>query len=823
MSDSPQAFADQVLDRRAATLLLPQHSLRFIPGGHTLVVTFMSALANHLKPLASALDEGIWGEDFLGKRGHAILGVGRRRNDWYLDADLQAAMETLAARGVFRQYRRVIFYGGSMGGFGALTYARLAPGAVVLAHNPQTTLRREDTSWDTRYEHGRQYDWSGAYGDAATGAALAQRVYVSYDPYLREDLRHVQRLPRHNLVPLRVPCVGHQMPIWLQQLKLLAPVFDGVADGSLNSELFRQWARSRVELARYWFTLAQRRRHRRWREVFAERARSLGPGDPQPREFLKLLTRPRHRPPPTPRRVYWVGSEADARRVVALLPQLQPGAQPLLDPFKDPARGYDLAVSAKKAAHLSMVAEEIERHLSVGATPVLILTPDDPAVDFAWARALHAQGYEAVVMTCRALEPDQALDAALQRATAFQRLTAWMAWQGMPVHPLPLDAPAPRNLPQALAPWWAALALDAGALALSEAPPAQHWLRQLRPGPAILPAMLQLEVEEVSPARTKIDPVLPVHAWGADVVISGLVLPPCLPPSVTCHLRQGDAGPPLTWPQPSPGGVAQFPGQATARQARFGHRIIRADPDRDAALEVHAKDGGIEVLARFRFRPCGRQRPQPGLYLAPWSLGYVPLAGTGALALCHQLLLLLHPPREPWPVDPQDQRACLTRWFTDVSGADWRFSVVTDPFERFARLHRRVLRHERLRGLPDIQTLDRFVHHFDACLALRPDWAAAFRPQAESLQDRPPDAVFSAEDLSPLADTLKDRWGLTLGPAPDPAPATTRPAWWKRLTGQARVTPEDFPSDATRAWILERYAQDVSLQNAVTAGPRTGT
>jgi hypothetical protein len=826
MSGNPAAFTDEVLAHRRASLLLPQHSLRFVPGGPTLVVTFMSALPQQQAPLATAVDEGIWGEGFLAKRGHSILGVGRRRNDWYLDADLQAAMELLAARGVFARFRQVVFYGGSMGGFGALTYARLAPGALVLAHNPQTTLRREDTPWERRYEHGRQFDWSGPYGDAATGLGQVARVYVSYDPHLKDDLRHVQRLPREHLVPLRVPCVGHQMPIWLQQMQLLAPVFDGVVDGSLSSERFREWARARVGLSRYWFTMAQRRRHPARRETLAERARSLAPGDPQPREFLRLLTRARLRPPPEPRRAFWVADMDSARRLVQALSVTHPGVRPLLDPFKDPARGYDLQASAGKAAHGSMVAEEVDRHLGMGPTPVLMPTPGDFAVDVAWGRALQERGYEAVVLAPRQLPAAQALAPALAGAETLGLLLAWLEDGGMPVRRLATDEAAPDDTPPDLMALHAALA-SSHSPAVADEHPGDRWLRLLRAGPAVPRPALRVELETLVPERVRIDPLPPVVAWGAPLPVSGLVLPASLPPGAQCHLRQGLIGPPLTWPQPSPGGQAQFPGQPGAAQSRFGQRAVRADPTQDVCLELHpqAPDAAPEALAWIRLRTCGARPPLHGLYLAPWSIGFLPQPGSGALALCDRLLGLLPGPRPPWPPSAAARRTQLEGWTTDVSGARWRFSVLADPVERFVRLHRRAMRAGPLRGLPDVRTLDGFIRHFDTCMAQRPAWAEWFEPQATRLQDLAPDALFATERPEALAIWLQTRWGLVL-PTEGDAPTTT-PSWWRRLTGRARATPEAV-SDVARAWILERYAQDLPLWQAaaaprIIADPRTGT
>ena len=54
-----------------------------------------------------------------------------------------------------------------------------------------------------------------------------------------------------------------------------------------------------------------------------------------------------------------------------------------------------------------------------------------------------------------------------------------------------------------------------------------------------------------------------------------------------------------------------------------------------------------EALAWIRLRPLGARPPLPGLYLAPWSIGFLPMPGAGSLALCDRLLGLPVQDREP--------------------------------------------------------------------------------------------------------------------------------------------------------------------------------
>ncbi|WP_374568522.1 sulfotransferase family 2 domain-containing protein [Ideonella sp.] len=231
------------------------HQVDYLPGDSgVLVVTFEPAAATKVEP---DLDRPVWGQTFLRRRGHAVLGVKRESSDWYRDPELHRLFRALQAAAWFAGFRQVMFYGPSMGGYAALAFAACAPGCTVLAMHPQSTLAPDRIWFDQRFA-ARAKRWRGDFVDGIDGAAVATRVYVCFDPWQIKDRLHVQRLPPHNRVDLRLPYVGHATSQSLQRLGLLGSVFDQALAGTLDAAGFKRMARERVRLAEYQFRLAER-------------------------------------------------------------------------------------------------------------------------------------------------------------------------------------------------------------------------------------------------------------------------------------------------------------------------------------------------------------------------------------------------------------------------------------------------------------------------------------------------------------------------------------------------------------------------------------
>ncbi|MGL4280832.1 MAG: hypothetical protein ACRCS0_10735, partial [Albidovulum sp.] len=206
------------------------HSFLYVPrSADTLVVTF----DNLDIAMTKREERRPWGYEFIEKQGWSMLGVMAGGWTWYRDPWVHAEFDRLRKEGFFAQFRRVVFYGASMGGYAAAAFAPACPGADVVAISPQSTLDRALVPWESRYRAAWGYDYSGPYGDAASVSAAAGRVFLFYDPYARLDAAHADRFTGANVEKLRVPLVGHRLGTALQQMGILSPVILAALDGHL--------------------------------------------------------------------------------------------------------------------------------------------------------------------------------------------------------------------------------------------------------------------------------------------------------------------------------------------------------------------------------------------------------------------------------------------------------------------------------------------------------------------------------------------------------------------------------------------------------------
>jgi hypothetical protein len=219
----------------------------FVPRSDTLVVTF----DNLDLAMGKREDRRPWGFGFIEKQGWSMLGVMAEGWTWYRDPWVWAQFDALAAEGFFDRFRRVVFYGASMGGYAACAFSAACPGADVVAISPQSTLDRALVPWETRYRTAWGRDFSGRYGDAAVASRAAGRVALLYDPYETLDAAHAARFDGPNVVRLRAPLLGHRLGSSLLQMGILTPIILGALNGTLEEVAYYRLLRARRDFQRY--------------------------------------------------------------------------------------------------------------------------------------------------------------------------------------------------------------------------------------------------------------------------------------------------------------------------------------------------------------------------------------------------------------------------------------------------------------------------------------------------------------------------------------------------------------------------------------------
>ena len=180
-----------------------------------------------------------------------MLGVMAGGWTWYREPWVEGEFDRLATEGFFSRFKRVVFYGASMGGYAACAFCAAHPGADVVVISPQSTLDKAVVPWETRYKVAWDRDFSGKYGDAAQAARTARRVNILYDPYEPLDRGHAERFEGDNIVRLRAPLMGHRLGSSLNQMGILSPIILGALDGTLDEAEFYRRLRARRDFPRY--------------------------------------------------------------------------------------------------------------------------------------------------------------------------------------------------------------------------------------------------------------------------------------------------------------------------------------------------------------------------------------------------------------------------------------------------------------------------------------------------------------------------------------------------------------------------------------------
>ncbi|WP_027243411.1 hypothetical protein [Leisingera daeponensis] len=231
---------------------LEEHSFLFMPRGKTLVVTF----DNLDIAMAKREDRRPWGYGFIESQGWSMLGVMANGWTWFRHPEVTRKFEALRDSGFFTQFSRVVFYGASMGGYAAAAYAAAAPGSIVFAISPQSTLDKTLVPWEMRYKKVWDRDFSGPFGDAAQASRAAGEVHIMFDPYVAPDAAHAARFTGANVRLWRCPLLGHRLGSSLQQMGILQEIARDAIAGGLTAHQFHRLLRKRHGFPRFQRELA---------------------------------------------------------------------------------------------------------------------------------------------------------------------------------------------------------------------------------------------------------------------------------------------------------------------------------------------------------------------------------------------------------------------------------------------------------------------------------------------------------------------------------------------------------------------------------------
>ena len=170
---------------------------------------------------------------------------------WFRDPAVYAYFDRLIDDGFFDEFETVLFYGAGPCAYAAAAYSVSAPGARVLAIQPQATLDPRITGWDDRFTDMRARDFTSRYGYAPDMLDAAHKAYVVYDPREQLDAMHAALFTRSNVDKLRMRFMGDALQTDLLEMGTWVPTLMAAAEDRLDTSTFARIFRRRRDYRPY--------------------------------------------------------------------------------------------------------------------------------------------------------------------------------------------------------------------------------------------------------------------------------------------------------------------------------------------------------------------------------------------------------------------------------------------------------------------------------------------------------------------------------------------------------------------------------------------
>ncbi|NNK15681.1 MAG: phosphoadenosine phosphosulfate reductase [Sulfitobacter sp.] len=242
------SLVDQIADEDGYVQNLGRrHHAIFIEEGSTLLVTFetlqgIQALSDLGQPL---------GWEMIKDHGWSHLCLASNGDTWFRDPAVYSYFDRLVDDGFFDEFDKVVFYGAGPCGYAAAAYSVSAPGAHVVAIQPQATLDPRLTEWDDRFTDMRIQDFTSRYGYAPEMLDAAEHAYVLYDPREQLDAMHAALFTRPNVTKLRMRFMGDALQTDLLEMGTWGALIKAAGEGTLTEQAFAKLYRARRDYRPY--------------------------------------------------------------------------------------------------------------------------------------------------------------------------------------------------------------------------------------------------------------------------------------------------------------------------------------------------------------------------------------------------------------------------------------------------------------------------------------------------------------------------------------------------------------------------------------------
>ena len=227
------------------------HLAAFIEKGPVLLVSFES----HAAICARSQAAQPFGWPLLDALGWSQLSLVSNGDTWFRERHVYGFFDRLIDDGFFEDFEQVIFYGAGPGGYAAAAFSVAAPGARVLALQPQATLDPRVAEWDDRFYDMRREDFTSRFGYAPDMLDAAERAVVIYDPEDDLDAMHAALFTRANVARVRARFLGPDLEASLLKMQVLYRMLAQLSSGKLDTVGTARLLRARRAFAAYQFTL----------------------------------------------------------------------------------------------------------------------------------------------------------------------------------------------------------------------------------------------------------------------------------------------------------------------------------------------------------------------------------------------------------------------------------------------------------------------------------------------------------------------------------------------------------------------------------------
>jgi len=216
-----------------------------------------------------------FGKEFFARRAISAIHITISTSNWFQSEELNAALSAVRTRTA--QFDRVVTYGQSMGGYGAIAASAAVGAHAILAMAPQFSLDRAKVPWEKRWpvQHTAIVDGGGYVRDELEELIAPEaELYLVYDPRT-VDSRHVDLIIpiSRNAIPIPIPFAGHKIAQFLLDAKLLSELVESIVRGMpFDGKAWRKRFRAvRSGLGHWWMEVSDGARRRTALTVLAAR------------------------------------------------------------------------------------------------------------------------------------------------------------------------------------------------------------------------------------------------------------------------------------------------------------------------------------------------------------------------------------------------------------------------------------------------------------------------------------------------------------------------------------------------------------------------